>query len=126
MTRSKPNSSSQSSSYYVDYHLVSCIEDTPRPKHRFQRTDLTVPVAFFTSIVIVSFIGAFGIKLAITFRRFRDSLTIRPSQQAELAMRKVVHEPPVRMASRALAWGTMWAFVGTGAVGFTTFNIWKL
>ena len=53
-------------------------------------------------------------------------MTIRPSQHAELAIREVVHEPPVRMASRALAWGTMWAFVGTGAVGFTTFNIWKL
>lgn len=131
MAVSKPDTSSSPHppSHCADYHLICCIEDIPA--HRFGKPDVTAPAAFFTSCVLVSLIGGFGLKLAVTFRRFRDSLTLKPSQHEDLRAvgingGKVVLENPVRFATRALTWGTACAIIGSGAVGLTAVYIWKL
>lgn len=107
---------------------------------------MTIPAAFFTSCILVSLIGGFGIKVATTFGRFKDSLTLEASQHEELRAElramsnngnigkvgnggnggKVVLENPMRLATRALAWGTVWAVVGSGAVAISALYMWKL
>lgn len=111
-------------SHYTNYDLISCVEDLPA---QHQRLNVTVPVAFFTSCVVVSLLGGFGLRLVTTFRKLRKGLRIEAHQHAVTGSGgKEGMEDPVRLATRALGWGTLVAVIGSGAVGISTFYTWKL
>lgn len=87
---------------------------------------------FFTSCVIISLIGGFSLNLAINSKKYRVGMKTTESTLQQQALSKVgvnnevVLEDPVILATRALGWGTLYALIGTGAIGLTAVCIWKL
>ena len=114
--------------HYSNYDTISCIQDMPgepRPK-----TITTGDAAFFTGCIFFSLLGGFGLNLAINGKKYKEGLTLNTSSKAEIpkhigAGGKVVLEDPMVLATRALGWGTLFAIIGSGAVGLATAYILK-
>lgn len=116
-------------SHYASYDLIGCIQDSPTNSFNSRQIGL-VTVTFFTTCIVVSLIGGFGMNMALNKRRYvegvREGLLAAQQQQARLEGRRVVHEDPVKFATRALGWGTFYSIVGSGVAGLTTVGLWKV
>lgn len=120
---------------HLIYDQISCIEDTPANSD--PKTSSVVGTAvFFTSCIIISLIGGFGLNLAINSKKYRESWkendkTPKPVERVVHVVgrggrQKVVLEDPVILATRALGWGTLFSLIGTGTIGLTLVGVWKL
>ena len=131
-----PSSSSDDKSQYASYDLICCIED------RKSKSNAIRTVTFFTTCIVVSLIGGFGLHMAINSRKYRQGMEEglkAASQQQQQAFQHgattryggvghqtVELEDPMIFASRALGWGTLYAVLGSGSIGLTAVCIWKL
>ena len=75
-------------------------------------------VAFLVSLTFVSMMAGVGIKLGLAGRRYRGSLRTKPGE--------AIHEDPVLLAARALGWGTLFAWAGTGGFVLVGTGVWAL
>ena len=139
MREMRTNASSSSGSgghhspQYLTYDQISCIEDTPANSDT--KTSSAVGTAFFfTSCIIISLIGGFGLNLAINSKKYKEgwkeieSKTPTPVEGVGhmVGRKKVVLEDPMILATRALGWGTLYSLIGTGTIGLTLVGVWKL
>ncbi len=119
------------SPHYTNYDTISCIQDVPSsPDARSSARFVAGDAAFFTGCIIFSLLGGFGLNLILNSKKYREGLAINNSSKQEVPKHtppgaKVVLEDPMVLATRALGWGTLFAIVGSGAVGLTTAYILK-
>lgn len=122
---------------YLTYDQISCIEDIPaiNSDHKNYSGVGTGTAIFFTSCIIISLIGGFGLNLAINSKKYsrglKESKTPKPVERVvhvvgRSGREKVVLEDPVILATRALGWGTLFSLIGTGTIGLTLVGVWKL
>lgn len=119
-------------SHYASYDLIHCIQDTSNPSP--PNSSVVVTATFFTTCIIISLIGGFSLNLALNSKKYREGLKVDVSRQLSYNMPKhmgagralAVPEDPVKLATRALGWGTLFSVLGTGGIGLTTVCIWKL
>ena len=75
-------------------------------------------VVFIGGVTLVSLFTGLALNLGLAGRRYRMSLKQKPGESG--------HEDPVLLASRALAWGTAYAVLGTGLLLTAGVGVWKL
>lgn len=73
-------------------------------------------VAFMAGLTMVSMFSGFSLNLLVLGRRHKGEINANP----------IKFEDPVRLACRALAWGTLFSFVGVGTITTTLVCLWKL
>ena len=94
--------------------LVASLDEPAAGK----RSWVSIPGGLTYLFLVASGTGlaAFGLNLGLARRRSPDAFSVMPAGE----------EPPVRVGLRALTWGTVWAFAGTGlvvAVAGTIFHL---
>ena len=115
---------------YADYDHICCIQDIPESPSK--HSSMIKRGTFFTSCVLVSLIGGFGLNIIINNKNYREGLKVDSTQQAMSnnvsrgGSKVVMLEDPMMFATRALGWGTLYAIIGSGTVGLTAVCIWKL
>lgn len=86
-------------------------------------------VTFFTACAVIPMIGGFGLHMAFNSRKYNQAVeeALREARRYQPdRLRTIMHENPVKFATRALKWGTLYAVLGTGSIGLTAVCIWKL
>ena len=115
-------------SHYSSYDLICCIEDPPTPPNSVG----IVTATFFTSCIVISLVGGFGLNLAFNSKKYMEPLrshndqSKRPGHVGGANGSKVVLEDPMILATRALGWGSLFAILGSGTIGLTAVCFWKL
>jgi hypothetical protein len=113
---------------YGSYDLICCVEDNPNVKFKVYGMANTT---FFSTCIVVSLIGGFCLHMVINSRKYRqgikDGLTTQQKALKQDVCQKTMElEDPVKFATRALGWGTLYALLGSGTIGLTAVCIWKL
>lgn len=145
MSPSSDASDSLPPSHYASYNLICCIQDSPAGG---SKSSVVRTVTFFTTCIVISLIGGFGLHMAINSRKYQQGMkegmkAAKKKQQQQrqkqqhvrhqdatrrggAGSRTVVLEDPVIFATRALGWGTLYSILGSGSIGLTAVCIWKL
>lgn len=94
-------------------------DDTPGTDDTLQAQSsesMVAKVAFMAGLTVVSMFSGFSLNVIMLGRRHRGEVNANP----------IKFEDPVRLACRALAWGTLFSFVGVGTITTTFACLWKL
>lgn len=114
-------------SYYTSYDLICCIQDIPTATTSlYSAKSMAVAASFFTGCILLSLVGGFGMKVAMNSRKYREGMATLQQQTAARLRAGEKLEDPMVLATRALGWGTLYAIIGSGAVGLTTLYFLKM
>ena len=108
--------------HYAHYDHIMLLEDS---RGGAQRESKLSKVAFLATCTFVSMFGGFALNLAVSGRRYRAAVKTKADSRNLEIPKEVVLEDPVLLATRALGWGSMYAVLGTGAIGFVAYYLVK-
>ena len=86
-------------------------------------------VSFLVMCTFVSMFGGFALNLAVSGRRFRAAVktTANPKNIDKQKIPVDVElEDPVLLATRALGWGSLYAVLGSGAIGLGAYYLFRV
>ena len=120
------------SKYYTHYDHVTLLEDNSSSSSdggAIARESKLSKVAFLAMCTFVSMFGGFALNVAISGRRYRSAVktTANPKNiDKQKVPVDVELEDPVLLATRALGWGSLYAMLGSGAIGFGAYYLFRV
>ena len=116
------NEAGDQNRHYAHYDHVMLLEDSGRGA---QKESKLSKVAFLATCTFISMFGGFALNLAVSGRRYRAAVKAKADPRSLEVPKEVVLEDPVLLATRALGWGSMYAVLGTGAIGFVAYYLFR-
>ena len=113
------------SRHYAHYDHVMLLEDSGGGA---QRESKLSKIAFLATCTFVSMFGGFALNLAVSGRRYRAAVKAKADPKnldKQKTPKDVELEDPVLLATRALGWGSMYAVLGTGAIGLAAYCLFR-
>ena len=112
--------------YYAHYDHVMLLEDCGGGTARESKLS---KVVFLATCTFVSMFGGFALNLAFGGRRYRTAVkaTADPKNiDRKRVAANIELEDPVILATRALGWGTLYAVLGSGAIGLAAYCMFRV
>lgn len=118
--------SQEEGGHYAHYDHVMLLEDRSETA---QSESKLSKVAFLATCAFVSMFGGFALNLAVSGRRYRSAVRATANPK-NIDKQKVPSgeelEDPVLLATRALGWGSLYAMLGSGAIGLTAYYLFRV
>lgn len=125
--KSGEDQSETQNGYYAYYDHVTLLEDCGGGTARESKLS---KVVFLATCTFVSMLGGFALNLAVSGRRYRAAVkaTVDPKNvdRQKVATSVVELEDPVILATRALGWGSLYAVLGSGAIGLAAYCVFRM
>ena len=112
--------------YYAHYDHVMLLEDCAGATAKESKLS---KVVFLATCTFVSMFGGFALNLAVSGRRYRAAVkaTADPKNiDRQKVPASVELEDPVILATRALGWGSLYAMLGSGAIGLAAYCVFRM
>lgn len=122
-SRADEGESEHQNSYYANYDHIMLLED-----HGYSIVQESTPskVVFLATCAFISMFGGFALNVAISGRRYRKAVKVTADPKnidRQKVPAAVELEDPVILATRALGWGSLYAMLGSGAIGLAAYYV---